>query len=125
MLKACEKRPISFNQLESITDRIETQINEMFEREVGAKMIGHMVMDELNRLDPVAYVRFASVYREFKDVHEFVEEVQPLLQNRLPGDPPPNALHTDPAVHRTEEAAGAAGAAGAAEEAEFQVEDRT
>lgn len=116
MLKACEKRPISFHQLETITDRIETQINEMFEREVGAKMIGHMVMDELNRLDPVAYVRFASVYREFKDVHEFVEEVQPLLQNRLPDDPPPDALRTDPGVP---------GQGGAASEAEFQVEDRT
>jgi transcriptional repressor NrdR len=82
MLKACEKRPIGYDQLEEITDRIESQINDMFEREVGAKIIGHMVMKELNRLDPVAYVRFASVYREFKDVHEFVDEVKPLLEGR-------------------------------------------
>ena len=82
MLKACEKRPVSYDQLEEITSRIESQVNEMFEREVGAKIIGHMVMKELNLLDPVAYVRFASVYREFKDVHEFVDEIKPLLQVR-------------------------------------------
>jgi len=82
MLKACEKRPIGYDQLEEITDRIESQINEMFEREVGSKIIGHMVMKELNHLDAVAYIRFASVYREFKDVHEFVDEVRPLLRGR-------------------------------------------
>ncbi|MBN2492827.1 MAG: transcriptional regulator NrdR [Planctomycetes bacterium] len=82
MLKACEKRPIAFDQLEEITDRIEAQVNDMFEREVGSKIIGHMVMKELHRLDAVAYVRFASVYREFKDVHDFVDEVKPLLEGR-------------------------------------------
>jgi transcriptional repressor NrdR len=99
MLKACEKRPISYDQLEEITDRIESQINEMFEREVGSKIIGHMVMKELNHLDPVAYIRFASVYREFKDVHEFVDEVRPLLQGRgLGSHDRPASEQADPSL---------------------------
>ena len=102
MLKACEKRPIGYEQLEEITDRIESQINEMFEREVGSKIIGHMVMKELHGLDPVAYIRFASVYREFKDVHEFVDEVKPLLEDRPdeagPGSGDPHLAGTDAAA---------------------------
>ena len=115
MLKACEKRPIGFDQLEEITDQVEAQINEMFEREVGSKMIGHIVMNELNRLDPVAYVRFASVYREFKDVHEFVDEIQPLLQDRLsgPADDVPGGISREV----MEESSSA--------EPEFQVEDHS
>lgn len=85
MLKACEKLAIGYDRLEEITDRVESQINEMFEREVGSKVIGRLVMSELRGVDPVAYVRFASVYREFKDVSDFVEEVQPLIGDRPEG----------------------------------------
>lgn len=99
MLKACEKRSIGYERLEEITDKIEAQINEMFEREVGSKMIGHLVMKSLNQLDPVAYVRFASVYREFKDVHDFVDELQPLIE-RGPQDP----VRPEPSPERTESA---------------------
>jgi transcriptional repressor NrdR len=82
LIKACEKRPISTEQLEAVASRIERRINERFEREVASKEIGEMVMDELRDLDEVAYVRFASVYREFKDIHAFrrhLDELKSLL----------------------------------------------
>jgi transcriptional repressor NrdR len=79
LLKACEKRPIAVETLEEIALRIEGRIHEMFDREVSSRMIGRMVMQELKELDQVAYVRFASVYREFKDVNEFLEELRPML----------------------------------------------
>lgn len=78
--KACEKRPISDDQIETVTSKIERQIHEMFDREVKASYIGEMVMRELKALDPVAFVRFASVYREYKNITEFMEEVKPLLE---------------------------------------------
>jgi len=74
LLKACEKRPVSMNILEDITTQIEVEIHEMFDKEVRAKFIGELVMNKLKTLDQVAYVRFASVYREFKDVSEFLKE---------------------------------------------------
>lgn len=80
MLKACEKRPVSLESLEEITSRIERKLMEMFDREVGSKYIGQLVMDELQHLDHVAYVRFASVYREFKDIQQFMEELKPFLE---------------------------------------------
>lgn len=80
MLKACEKRPVAMEDLERITSDIERRLTEMFDREVGSKYIGQLVMEELRKLDQVAYVRFASVYREFKDVQQFLEELKPLLQ---------------------------------------------
>ncbi len=80
MLKACEKRPVAIEDLERITSDIERRLTEMFEREVSSKYIGQLVMEELKKLDQVAYVRFASVYREFKDVQQFLEELKPLLQ---------------------------------------------
>lgn len=73
--RACEKRPVSTEQIEQLTDRIEARVKEMFDTEVSSRVIGNMVMDELRSLDPVAYVRFASVYREFKDVSEFMNEL--------------------------------------------------
>lgn len=76
MLKACEKRPISIEQLDEITRKIEERISEKFDKEVTAKFIGQQVMRELKKLDKVAYVRFASVYREFKDLNDFVDEVE-------------------------------------------------
>ncbi len=80
--KACEKRPISMDAIEAIADRIELFLMELDEKEIPTKIIGERVMEELNRLDKVAYVRFASVYRQFKDIDEFVHEVKQLLEER-------------------------------------------
>ncbi len=80
--KACEKRPISVNVLEKIVNRIESFFMEKGEREIQSAEIGERVMEELHRLDGVAYVRFASVYRQFKDIHEFMDELKELLGNR-------------------------------------------
>jgi transcriptional repressor NrdR len=85
MARACEKRPVSMDDLDRITDDIESRINEMFDREVAAKFIGHMVMEALRRCDQVAYVRFASVYREFKDVSEFMDELKTVMDKRRHG----------------------------------------
>lgn len=78
--KACEKRPIPAAKLEEIVNRIELDLYGQFDREVGSKIIGEMVMKELRELDQVAYVRFASVYREFKDAADFVDALQPFDQ---------------------------------------------
>jgi transcriptional repressor NrdR len=80
--KACEKRPISINLIEKIVNRIEAYFQEKGEREVKSTEIGEKVMEELHRLDGVAYVRFASVYRQFKDIQEFMDELKDLLGNR-------------------------------------------
>ena len=82
MLKACEKRPVSMEDLEKITSSIERRLTEMFDREAGSKYIGQLVMEELKKLDQVAYVRFASVYREFKDVEQFITELKPFLEKK-------------------------------------------
>jgi transcriptional repressor NrdR len=80
--KACEKRPISIDLLEKIVNRIEHDSQEKGEREMKSSEIGQKVMEELHRLDGVAYVRFASVYRQFKDIQEFMDELKDLLANR-------------------------------------------
>jgi len=80
--KACEKRPISINLIEKIVNRIELHFQERGEREVRSSEIGERVMEELHHLDGVAYVRFASVYRQFKDIQEFVDELKDLLGNK-------------------------------------------
>jgi transcriptional repressor NrdR len=85
LVKACEKRPVSVNILEDITTQIEIEIHEMFDKEVRSKFIGELVMNKLKALDQVAYVRFASVYREFKDVSEFLEELKPMMEKRGAG----------------------------------------
>jgi transcriptional repressor NrdR len=77
--KACAKRPISEDRLWEVVDRIEMRLYEKFDKEVPAKDIGELVMAELRDLDQVAYVRFASVYREFQDVSEFMRELKPML----------------------------------------------
>jgi len=77
--KACEKRPISVEVLEKLVDRVEQRLEEAGEREVPSREIGEQIMGELQNLDEVAYVRFASVYRSFKDVNEFMNEVKELL----------------------------------------------
>lgn len=80
--KACEKRPISINMLEKVVNRIESYFQEKGEREIKSSEIGEKVMEELHKLDGVAYVRFASVYRQFKDIHEFMNELKELLGNK-------------------------------------------
>jgi transcriptional repressor NrdR len=79
MLVACHKRQVRTETLEAVVADIESQLHEMFDKEVSSKYIGHLVMEALRRLDQVAYVRFASVYREFKDVNQFLDELKPLL----------------------------------------------
>jgi transcriptional repressor NrdR len=79
LMKACEKRPIGVTDLEKIVSRIEYDLTERTEKETTSTEIGQMVMEELKKLDPVAYVRFASVYRQFKDITEFLEELEDLL----------------------------------------------
>ncbi|MBT0665838.1 transcriptional regulator NrdR [Geobacter pelophilus] len=78
--KACEKRPVSVEQIEQMVDRLETRLQESGEREFPSTMIGEWVMNELHQVDQVAYVRFASVYRSFKDINEFMAELQDLLK---------------------------------------------
>ena len=78
--KACEKRPIPAETLDGIVLEIENEINERGEKEISSKAIGELVMKKLRALDQVAYVRFASVYREFKDPGQFLEELRPLLE---------------------------------------------
>jgi transcriptional repressor NrdR len=79
LLKACEKRPVSVAALEAIGDRVETTLQERPEKEIATAEIGAFVMEELKRLDKVAYVRFASVYRHFRDIEEFMNELKDLL----------------------------------------------
>lgn len=78
--KACEKRPVSIEAIEQMVDRLEVRLQESGEREVPSTMIGEWIMNELHGLDQVAYVRFASVYRSFKDINEFMAELQDLLK---------------------------------------------
>ncbi|MEZ5965790.1 MAG: transcriptional regulator NrdR [Planctomycetota bacterium] len=82
LLRACEKRPVTTDQIEVIVDRVERQCMEAFDKEVPSKVIGNLIMQELRQLDSVAYVRFASVYREFKDAAQFLEELRPMLEHR-------------------------------------------
>lgn len=79
MLKACEKRPVPVRKLEEIVEEIESNLQERPEKEMNASEVGRIVMKKLRALDKVAYVRFASVYREFKDVLEFKKELEKLL----------------------------------------------
>ncbi|UCD56255.1 MAG: transcriptional repressor NrdR [Candidatus Hydrogenedentota bacterium] len=80
VLKACEKRPIGIEQIEDLVDRLEKSINRSMEKEVSSETIGSMVMEELRHLDEVAYVRFASVYRQFKDIDEFMDVLKTLYR---------------------------------------------
>jgi transcriptional repressor NrdR len=79
LLKACEKRPVSIAALEAVADRVESSLQERPEKEIATAEVGGFVMEELKKLDKVAYVRFASVYRQFRDVGEFMSELNDLL----------------------------------------------
>ena len=83
MVRACEKRPVHIADLEKIADDIEHELQSSLEREVPSEKIGIMVMERLKSLDEVSYVRFASVYRQFKDINTFMEELNKLLKEKL------------------------------------------
>ena len=80
IMRACEKRPVSTSDMEHIVNEIESATQNLLEREISSQKIGEMVMERLPEIDEVAYVRFASVYRQFKDINTFVEEVNKLLK---------------------------------------------
>jgi transcriptional repressor NrdR len=82
LLKACEKRPVSMKSLEGVVDRVEAMVHESPDREVPADQIGEFLMEHLRELDKVAFVRFASVYRDFKDVDQFMATLKGLLESR-------------------------------------------
>ena len=79
VLRACHKRPVSVNQISAIVDEVETEIFNMEEKEIPSKVIGEALMEKLKNIDHVAYIRFASVYREFKDVNTFMNELKKVL----------------------------------------------
>lgn len=81
LIKACEKRPVSMQMMQEIVDDVERTLENRFEKEIPSKEIGEAVMKLLQKIDDVAYVRFASVYREFKDVNQFMSELSCLLKN--------------------------------------------
>ncbi len=83
LLKACEKRPISVEKLEEITTQIEVELQKKFEQELDSHCIGEMVMEKLAQLDDVAYVRFASVYRQFKDINQFMKELRGVFSKKI------------------------------------------
>lgn len=80
--KACWKRPVSAEQIEDMVSRVEQQVYAKYDMEIDSRELGELVMNELMAVDQVAYVRFASVYREFKDVRDFVDELEPMLRTR-------------------------------------------
>ncbi|HHV98496.1 MAG TPA: transcriptional repressor NrdR [Clostridiaceae bacterium] len=82
LLRACEKRPVSIDDVEKLVNEIESQLYNSLQREVTTKDIGEMVMMKLKNLDEVAYVRFASVYRQFKDINTFMDELRKLLNEK-------------------------------------------
>jgi len=82
IIKACEKRPVPLAEIEKVADDIERGLNNMMEKEVKSTFIGELIMDRLRDLDEVAYVRFASVYRQFTDINTFVAEIENLLGNK-------------------------------------------
>ena len=82
MVRACEKRPVALSSLEQIADDIEQELQSALEREISTTEIGEMVMARLKDVDEVAYVRFASVYRSFKDINTFMEELTKLLKQK-------------------------------------------
>lgn len=79
VLRACHKRPVSAQQISALVDEVETEVFNLEEREIPSQTIGELVMNKLKNLDAVAYVRFASVYREFKDVNTFMDELKKVL----------------------------------------------
>ena len=82
ILRACEKRPVSLTQIEEMVDNIEAKIQSSLDREITTMQIGELAMEEIKKVDEVSYVRFASVYRQFKDINTFLEELNKLLTEK-------------------------------------------
>ena len=82
ILRACEKRPVSLSQIEEMVDHIEAKIQSMLDREITTRQIGELAMEEIKAVDEVSYVRFASVYRQFKDINTFLDELNKLLTEK-------------------------------------------
>ena len=82
LLRACENRPVPVKQLENLVDEVETTVQNMLEREVTSEAIGEMVMERLKKIDDIAYIRFASVYRQFRDIDSLNEEVSKLISEK-------------------------------------------
>ena len=82
ILRACEKRPVSLTQIEEMVDNIEAKIQSSLDREITTMQIGELAMEEIKKVDEVSYVRFASVYRQFKDINTFMEELNKLLTEK-------------------------------------------
>ena len=85
LLKACEKRPVSIDTIEALVNEVERYVQKNFDREVHTQDIGEIMMEKLARLDEVAYVRFASVYRQFRDVNQFMQELKGMLDKEKIG----------------------------------------
>ena len=85
IIKACEKRPVALSEMERVVDDIERGLNNMMEKEVKSTFIGELIMEQLRELDEVAYVRFASVYRQFTDINTFISEIEKLLGSKRGG----------------------------------------
>jgi len=83
IIRSCEKRPVPLTEIENVVNEIEKQLYNSMEKEIKAKYIGELVMQHIKKLDEVAYVRFASVYREFKDINTFIGEVAKLLKEKI------------------------------------------
>lgn len=83
LLSACEKRPISMERLETLVTDVENELQKKFDQEVESRFIGEVVMEKLAETDDVAYVRFASVYRQFKDINQFMRELREILSKRI------------------------------------------
>ena len=82
ILRACEKRPVSLDDIDKIVDEVEAKIQSTMDREISSRVIGEYTMEVLKNIDEVAYVRFASVYRQFKDIHTFMEELNRLIAEK-------------------------------------------
>ena len=82
LIKSCEKRPVSMDQIDGVISYIENEINKNYMTEIETRMIGEMIMDKLKDIDEVSYVRFASVYRQFKDINTFVNELKTILMEK-------------------------------------------
>lgn len=82
LIKSCEKRPVSRSQIEAIADEVEKNISNQMLTEVSSQYIGEIIMEKLKEVDDIAYVRFASVYRQFKDVNTFIEEIRKLISTK-------------------------------------------
>lgn len=85
IMKACEKRPISIERMEAVVEKVEKELQSHFDKEVKAQAVGELLMNHLHKLDEVAYVRFASVYRQFKDISQFMKELKGLINYEVNG----------------------------------------